>query len=61
MGLYKKGSYNNNVNKNIQILNDSSYPDEENGNFILAGHSSNTIRNINKNNKKETKNIKQGG
>lgn len=40
-GLYKKGSYNNNVNKNIQILNDSSYPDEENGNFILAGHSGN--------------------
>ena len=38
-GLFKKGSYNNNVNKNIQILDDSSYPDEENGNFILAGHS----------------------
>ncbi len=38
-GLFKKDSYNNNVNKNIQILDDSSYPDEENGNFILAGHS----------------------
>ncbi len=40
-GLFKKGSYNNNVNKNIQILDDSNYPDEENGNFILAGHSGN--------------------
>lgn len=38
-GLYKKESSYNNVNRNIQILNDSNYPDEENGNFILAGHS----------------------
>ena len=38
-GLYKKESSYNNVNRNIQILKDSNYPDEENGNFILAGHS----------------------
>ena len=38
-GLYKKESSHNNVNRNIQILKDSNYPDEENGNFILAGHS----------------------
>lgn len=38
-GLYKKESSYNNVNKNIQILKDSDYPDVENGNFILAGHS----------------------
>ncbi len=29
----------NNVNQNIQILKESDYPDIENGNFILAGHS----------------------
>lgn len=38
-GLYSKDSSKNNVNKNIQILQDSSYPDVEYGNFILAGHS----------------------
>ena len=38
-GLCKKGSYCNNVNQNIQILNEASYPDVANGNFILAGHS----------------------
>lgn len=38
-GLCKKGSYCNNVNQNIQILKESSYPDVANGNFILAGHS----------------------
>ena len=40
-GLCKKGSYCNNVNQNIQILKESSYPDVANGNFILAGHSGN--------------------
>ena len=40
-GLCKKGSYCNNVNQNIQILNEASYPDIANGNFILAGHSGN--------------------
>ena len=40
-GLCKKGTYCNNVNRNIQILNESTYPDVANGNFILAGHSGN--------------------
>lgn len=40
-GLCKKGSSCNNVNKNIQILNEATYPDVANGNFILAGHSGN--------------------
>ena len=38
-GLVSKNSYYNNVNRNIQILNTSSYPDEDNGNTILAAHS----------------------
>lgn len=38
-GLYSKESPNNNVNKNIQILDEADMPDKENGNFILAGHS----------------------
>ncbi|MBP3920901.1 MAG: sortase [Bacilli bacterium] len=38
-GLCEKGSYCNNVNRNIQILKESTYPDIANGNFILAGHS----------------------
>jgi len=40
-GLYAKGSRLNNVNKNIQIIKESSYPNVEKGNFILAGHSGN--------------------
>lgn len=40
-GLYAKDSSLNNVNKNIQILKESSYPDVATGNFILAGHSGN--------------------
>lgn len=40
-GLCSKGSYCNNVNRNIQILNEADYPDIPNGNFILAGHSGN--------------------
>ena len=38
-GLCEKGSYCNNVNRNVQILDEASYPNVENGNFILAGHS----------------------
>lgn len=38
-GLCEKGSYCNNVNRNIQIMKESTYPDIANGNFILAGHS----------------------
>lgn len=38
-GLVSKNSYYNNVNRNIQILSVSDYPDVNNGNFILASHS----------------------
>ncbi len=38
-GFYKKESSLNNVKFNIKILNESSYPDEENGNVIIIGHS----------------------
>ncbi len=38
-GLCAKGTYCNNVNRNIQILNESDYPDKEKGNVMLAGHS----------------------
>ena len=38
-GLASKGSYYNNVNRNILILNESDMLDKENGNVILAGHS----------------------
>lgn len=38
-GICSKGTSCNNVNRNIQILNEADYPDKENGNFILAGHS----------------------
>lgn len=38
-GICNKGTSCNNVNRNIQILNEADYPDKENGNFILAGHS----------------------
>ncbi|MBR4177800.1 MAG: sortase [Bacilli bacterium] len=41
-GLCEKGSYCNNVNRNIKILNESAYPNVEKGNFILAGHSGNS-------------------
>ena len=40
-GLVSIDSKYNNVNKNIQILEDSSMPDEQNGNMILAAHSGN--------------------
>lgn len=38
-GFFDKGSYYNNVDKNIKILNESDMPDKEYGNIILAGHS----------------------
>lgn len=40
-GFYKKESSLNNVKFNIKILDSSSYPDEENGNVIIIGHSGN--------------------
>lgn len=38
-GIYEKNSLLNNVDKNVQILKDSSFPNEKNGNVILAAHS----------------------
>ncbi len=40
-GVYSKNSSLNNVNKNIEIMEESDMPNQENGNFILAGHSGN--------------------
>lgn len=40
-GLCEKGSYCNNVNRNIEFLKESDYPDKEKGNVILASHSGN--------------------
>lgn len=37
-GFYNKNSRLNNVNRNIQLLNDSDMPNIENGNLILAAH-----------------------
>ena len=41
-GIASKGSFWNNVNRNIEILSESDMPDVENGNVILAGHSGNS-------------------
>ena len=41
-GLVNKNSDENNINQNIQILKESSMPDVENGNLILAAHSGNS-------------------
>ena len=38
-GFYSKNSEFNNVELNIQVLSNSSYPDTKNGNLIIAGHS----------------------
>lgn len=38
-GLYPKNNKNNNVNKNVTILNESDMPTVERGNVILASHS----------------------
>ena len=51
-GLVDPNSTLNNVNYNIQIVNNSSMPDEVNGNMILASHSGNArisyFRHLNK-------------
>lgn len=39
VGLVSKESKYNNVNKNVEILKPSNYPNVVNGNFILASHS----------------------
>lgn len=41
-GLASKGSYWNNVNRNIEILSESDMPDVDKGNVILASHSGNS-------------------
>lgn len=38
-GLCNKGSYCNNVDRNIFVLKESNMPNEDKGNVILAGHS----------------------
>ncbi|HPF83712.1 MAG TPA: sortase [Bacilli bacterium] len=40
-GLVDRNSYQNNIKYNVQILKDSSMPDEYKGNVILAAHSGN--------------------
>lgn len=40
-GLANKGSYYNNVNRNILVVKESDMPDKDKGNVILAGHSGN--------------------
>ncbi len=40
-GLVDRNSYLNNISYNVEILDDSNMPDEENGNVILAAHSGN--------------------
>ena len=40
-GFYSKDSPLNNVKINLKILDVSAYPDEENGNVIIIGHSGN--------------------
>lgn len=50
--LYKVDAYQNNVNKNIEVLKSSDMPDVKDGNLILAGHNGNTsvghFRNLHK-------------
>ena len=40
-GFYNKNSSLNNVKFNLYVLKESNYPDVENGNLIIAGHSGN--------------------
>ena len=51
-GLVDRNSYLNNINYNVEILAESSMPDEINGNVILAAHSGNArvsyFRNLDK-------------
>ena len=41
-GIYDKNNRLNNVDKNITLINSSSYPDEDKGSVILASHNGNT-------------------
>lgn len=41
-GFYGIGVYSNTVSQNIQMLNKSDYPDQENGNVMLAAHRGNS-------------------
>ena len=41
-GFVAKNSYYNHVNRNIQVINVSDFPDIEGGNLIIAGHSGNS-------------------
>lgn len=41
-GVYKKESEENDVSKNIEMLEESNLPDEKYGNLILAAHSGNS-------------------
>lgn len=51
-GLVDKSSYANNVNRNIQILNESDMPNVSNGTMYLASHSGSSyvsfFKNLNK-------------
>ncbi len=38
-GFVSKDSYYNHVDRNIQIINESDFPNVKGGNFIIAGHS----------------------
>lgn len=38
-GFYDKRSEENDVDKNLLVVNGSDYPDKDRGNFIIAGHS----------------------
>lgn len=40
-GFLNKKSEENNVDKNIMVIKESSYPDVDKGNLIIAGHSGN--------------------
>lgn len=41
-GFYSKNSVNNDIDKNILVIKESSYPDVDKGNLIIAGHSGNS-------------------
>ena len=57
-GLYTINSKLNDVNKNIQILKESTMPNEENSNLILASHSGSSRKSYFKNiNKLENKDL----
>ena len=41
-GFYSKTSKENDIDKNILVVKESSYPDVDKGNLIIAGHSGNS-------------------